>query len=138
MSRKATERGGSHHILPRSRGGGDKDNIYPDDRWPNGLDGHRYWHTLFENMKASEVVGKLWNYMDKNGGLSENFFYVRFRVLKPWKDKKVDSKIKDIKTTKTKKRRDAWQALFGDLRVEEVIFWIEREFIQKEWLKAPQ
>ena len=137
MSRKSEKRGGSHHIIPRSRGGGEGDNIFPDNRWPNGVEDHPRWHQITENMKPEEVIRKIQEHTNKKGNLKEKFFTVRFMVLKPWKEKNVDPKIKEIKVkcrTK-KKRKNAWRILFDDMKSREAIEWIEREFIRKEWLK---
>ncbi|MFY9457657.1 MAG: hypothetical protein WAP23_01875 [Candidatus Spechtbacterales bacterium] len=137
MSRKSEKRGGTHHIIPSSRGGGGGDNIFPDDRWPNGIGDHLHWHTLVGNLRPDEVVRKIGEYTNRDGTLNEGFFEVRFKVLKPWKDKDINPNIKEVQTEKFQKRKDAWQALFGDMKVREVIKWIEREFIRKEWLTSP-
>lgn len=80
---------------------------------------------------------KIREHTNKDGTLSERFFEVRFRVSGPWKDKEKNPDIKEVQTKKFQKRKDAWQALFGDMKVREVIKWIEREFIRKEWLTTP-
>jgi len=136
MSRRSEKRGGSHHIDPRSRGGGEGDNIFPDNRWPNGVSDHPRWHQLTENMKPKEVVKKIREYTDRDGRLKERFFEVRFMVSKPWKDKNIAPKIREIrvKARTKRKRKDAWQMLFANTNTREAVEWIEREFIRKEWL----
>ena len=136
MSRKSVRRGGTHHIIPSSRSGGGGNNILPDVRWPNGIEDHLHWHTLFCNLRPDEAVRKIREYTNKDGTVNDEFFEVRFRVLKPWKDKAVNPKIKEVPTEKFQKRKYAWQALFGDMKAREAIDWIEREFIRKEWLNS--
>ena len=138
MSLRSKKRGGVHHIVPSSRSGGGGDNIFPDNRWPNNAEeDHDYWHMLADNMRPDEVVRKLREYTNRDGTINERFFYVRFRVSGPWKDRRVNPKIRTvekIKPSSAKKRRNAWSALFRDMKVREVIDWIEDEFIQKVWL----
>lgn len=137
MSHKSEMRGGEHHIIPSSRGGGGGDNIFPDNCWPNNVDeDHYHWHILFGNMRPDEAMRKIREYKNRDGTLNSRFFTVRFRVSGPWRDKKINPEIKEIKTRKAQKRKDAWRALFGDMKVREVIRWIEREFIYKEWLQS--
>lgn len=52
----------THHIVPRSRGGGDKDNTV---RWPAHF--HVLWHSLFENLTLEEVVEMI-TIMSQPGG----------------------------------------------------------------------
>lgn len=140
MSRKSEERGGFHHIIPRSRGGGEGNNIFPDERWPNGVEDHLRWHILTENMKPHELIRKIREHTNRNGYLKEKFFCVRFMVLKPWKDKNIEPQIREIKVkARTRKnRKEAWRMLFRSMKSREAIEWIDREFIRKEWLNAPQ
>lgn len=41
----------THHIVPRSRGGGEKNNTV---KWPTHF--HALWHSLFDNLLLEEVV----------------------------------------------------------------------------------
>ena len=141
-TRRAERRGGVHHIIPSSRGGGGGDNILPDKRWPNSVgEDHPRWHILAENMRPDEFIRTVRGYINKNGTINERFFSVRFRVSKPWRDKTINPAIRVIERVRTptvRKRRAAWFALFPDKTVREAIEWIEREFIDKEWLNASQ
>jgi len=129
------EHTGPHHILPTSRGGVDRDNIYPNDRWPPASRKHDYWHILFVNMKPEEVMEKIREYSSSGtGNLKESFFNVSFSVVESWY--RGEKKIV-IKTTKRKykaPREKAWLVVFGDMNGHEAIEWIEQEFIRKEWL----
>jgi hypothetical protein len=60
-----------HHIIPRSRGGRDGDNIaYVSER------DHRFYHALFENKTPREIIRYLnqefWN--GKYGNLENEMF----------------------------------------------------------------
>lgn len=138
VSRKSDSRGGSHHIIPHSRGGGEGDNIFPDERWPNGILDHPRWHTITENMKPDEVIRKIREHTNGKGNLKERFFSVRFMVSKPWKDKNINPEIKEVKVRprSRKKKKEAWRMLFRGMNARKAIGWIEREFIRKEWLQS--
>ena len=132
---------GAHHICPTSRGGTDDwQNFYPESRWSKDYKKkHEAWHTLFVNLKSKEAVLAIRHFTEENGRLNEALFNIEFRVVEVLKDGEISTEVFFEKNSRRhKNKEEAWALLFGELNAHKAIEWIEREFIRKEWLNAPQ
>lgn len=121
--RQASGHGDLHHIIPRSRGGPDDPaNLYfwyiidaSGVRMKDPLheQKHDAWHTLVHNLLPEEAKVLTLQWRRKDGNLDLRYFQAR--------------------KGKPNKRLIAWRLLFDDMAIDDVLEWIDREFIRKEW-----
>lgn len=95
----------SHHIIPRSRGGGD----HPNNILEINPKTHEAWHCLFHNLLPEEVIvliEALW--------VNENTGKIKRKFLAG------------------QKRQKAWNVIFGSATPAEAIEIIKNQFTKRE------
>lgn len=106
---------GGHFIIPKSRGGTrEPGNVYT--AWAaRNHPLHVAWHVLFGDALPEEAVNQVRSWTRKDGEWDKRYFT------------KSDGSPNN--------KMNARKKLFNDMKPVQVIEWIEREFIRKEWFE---
>lgn len=114
-----------HHIISRTVGGPS----VPENIYHCSIKWHQAWHQLFHNYLPSVIIRTIESWMDKNGNLSKE--KILENILKEERNPKKAEK-------EAEKIFRGWKRIFGEKSPQEVIDFIEKEFlpVEEKFLKG--
>jgi len=108
-----------HHIISRTVGGPS----VPENIYNCSIKWHHTWHQLFHNYLPSVIIRTIKSWMDEEGNLSKE------KILEDILKEERNSKKAEKKAEKIFR---GWKRMFGKKSPQEVIDFIEKEFLPQE------